>query len=706
MTEGSMYVGTTWCGTCPEGTPLAGETGKCNAFGISEYNCEDSFFGGTPPLPQGYGYGIVIAFGIFFSVVTSFLVWLDYKYGGTKQTSEQFNTAGRSVKTGLIANVIVSEWTWAATLLQSSNVAWQYGVSGPFWYASGATIQILLFGILAVEIKRKAPNAHTMLEIIRARWGNTAHKVFFFFAILTNIIVCAMLLLGGASVIQALTDMNLYAAAILIPVGVIMYTAHGGLKATFMSTYLHTVVVFIALCLFAFEIYATPNTGLGSPATVWEHLTAIVQQGGAYKGPVADNKGGSYLTMFSKGGFIFGVINVIGNFGTVFVDQAYWMGAIASKPSASYKGYILGGLMWFSIPFTLATSLGLASVALDLPITKEEAGAGLVPPAVAVYILGKSGAVWITIMLFMAVTSTGSAELIAVSSLFSYDFYRTYINPKASGKDIIRVSRYVIVGFGLFMGVLAIILFKIGLSLGWVYLFMGIAIGGAVAPIYMALVWSKASAAGAMTGAISGTLLGLMAWLVTCQGYYGKINIDNLGGDYPMLAGNLTSIMSSLIICGAMSLWRPQNYDWKTTREIPTVDEDASSHGPMTGPDSPEAMDRAKKVMLWVGWSLSLLLIVIWPLLALPAGVFSKGYFTFWVVLSITWGLLATIVSTTLPLWEARESLMTILKNLVTCSTPTQEEEMSGVAQPGDFGKQVFPAPSFGNLGEAVDTKP
>ena len=26
----------------------------------------------------------------------------------------------------------------AATLLQSSNVAYKYGVSGPFWYASGA----------------------------------------------------------------------------------------------------------------------------------------------------------------------------------------------------------------------------------------------------------------------------------------------------------------------------------------------------------------------------------------------------------------------------------------------------------------------------------------------------------------------------------------------------------------------------------------
>jgi urea-proton symporter len=38
--------------------------------------------------------------------------------------------------------------------------------------------------------------------------------------------------------------------------------------------------------------------------------------------------------------------------------------------------------------------------------------------------------------------------------------------------QIIRVSRYAIVGYGVFMGVLAIILQEIGLSLGWVYLFM------------------------------------------------------------------------------------------------------------------------------------------------------------------------------------------------------------------------------------------
>lgn len=47
--------------------------------------------------------------------------------------------------------------------------------------------------------------------------------------------------------------------------------------------------------------------------------------------------------------------------------------------------------------------------------------------------MGKSGSILIVTMLFMAVTSAGSAELVAVSSLVTYDIYRTYINPKATG---------------------------------------------------------------------------------------------------------------------------------------------------------------------------------------------------------------------------------------------------------------------------------
>jgi hypothetical protein len=56
-----------------------------------------------------------------------------------------------------------SHFDRAATLLQSSGIAYRYGVSGPFWYASGATVQIILFATIAIELKRRAPNAHVSL---------------------------------------------------------------------------------------------------------------------------------------------------------------------------------------------------------------------------------------------------------------------------------------------------------------------------------------------------------------------------------------------------------------------------------------------------------------------------------------------------------------------------------------------------------------
>lgn len=77
-----------------------------------------------------------------------------------------------------------------------------------------------------------------------------------------------MLILGGASVTNALTGVDLYAASFIIPVGVIFYTAAGGLKATFMASYIHTGILYIALCIFVFGIYVTDAAGLGSPGKV------------------------------------------------------------------------------------------------------------------------------------------------------------------------------------------------------------------------------------------------------------------------------------------------------------------------------------------------------------------------------------------------------------------------------------------------------
>ncbi|XAR70735.1 hypothetical protein NMG60_11027707 [Bertholletia excelsa] len=397
--------------------------------------------------------------------------------------------------------------------------------------------------------------------------GNCSSPCLSCILLLDNIIVTAMLLLGGSAVVNALTGVNIYAASFLIPLGVIVYTLAGGLKATFLASYIHSVIVHVVLIIFVYLVY-TSGSELGSPSIVYHRLLEVagksrvcqepISHNGQSCGPVSGNYRGSYLTMLSSGGLVFGIINIVGNFGTVFVDNGYWVSAIAARPSSTHKGYLLGGLVWFAVPFSLATSLGLGALALDLPITANEASHGLVPPATAVALMGKPGSVLLLTMLFMAVTSAGSSELIAVSSLCTYDIYRTYINPDASGKQILKVSRGIVLAFGCFMGLLAVILNKAGVALGWMYLAMGVFIGSAVLPIAFMLLWRKANAIGAILGPIIGCILGIITWLSIASVEYGRVNLDTTGRNAPMLAGNLVSILAGGAVHAVCSLLWPQ----------------------------------------------------------------------------------------------------------------------------------------------------
>ena len=142
-------------------------------------------------------------------------------------------------------------------------------------------------------------------------------------------------------------------------------------------------------------------------------------------------------------------------------SRAYWQRAIASRPTTAVRAYILGGLAWYAIPFGFATTLGLAAVALtDSPtfptfpnsMTQAQVSAGLSAPFAATALLGTGGAVALLIVLFMAVTSCASAELIAVSSILTFDIYKTYIKPAATPEQLITVAHAMIGVWGLIMG--------------------------------------------------------------------------------------------------------------------------------------------------------------------------------------------------------------------------------------------------------------
>ncbi|KAI9712351.1 MAG: hypothetical protein M1820_001564 [Bogoriella megaspora] len=655
-------------------------------------------------LPVGVGYGVVVGVGFFFTFIMMGISYLQNRYTHfSTKTSEEFNTASRSVKPGLIASGIVSAWTWAATLLQSCTVAYTYGVAGPFWYAAGATVQILMFSILACKVKQNAPRCHTFLEIIYTRYGALTHWVFIVFALITNILVGSQLLLGGSAVVTSLTGMNVYAAIFLIPLGVVAYVVLGGLRATFLCDYSHTLILMIIILYFMFNAYATSPL-IGSPSEMYELLKQA-----AVKMPVDGNQDGSYLTIKSNYALVFGVIQLCSGCGTVFVDQAYWQRAIASRPTTAVKAYILGGLAWFAIPFGFATTLGLVAVALtdnprfptypNIPTTSE-ISAGLAAPFAASTILGKGGAVALLIVLFMAVTSCASAELIAVSSILTFDIYKTYIKPKASPNNLIFISHIMIGVFGLTMAVFACIWNAIGIDLGWLFLVMGLLIGGAVFPVAFAITWRHQTKTGAISGAVGGLAAGLLAWLVTAYQYYGEVTVATTGLEYPTLAGNLAAVMTGLILSVCISLIKPANFDWEITRSInsavvgeepssessvneehmiETKDDDKRPSGQHLPPEEvlanhklptvqdeerdmcdiarleeePSKLRGAFRLACIASFVLTFLMDFLIPMpMFFTHYIFSKGFFIGWVVISFMWVFCSMAISTILPIVE------------------------------------------------------
>lgn len=106
-------------------------------------------------------------------------------------------------------------------MLGSTLVGYNYGVAGPFWFAAGCSPMIVFFSLLGISCKRKIPEAHTLLEIVRIRYGmcpvvrywkartltsigTTAHLVYMFLCLINNIIAVANMLLGASAAITAL----------------------------------------------------------------------------------------------------------------------------------------------------------------------------------------------------------------------------------------------------------------------------------------------------------------------------------------------------------------------------------------------------------------------------------------------------------------------------------------------------------------------
>ncbi|RDH34755.1 Na+/solute symporter [Aspergillus welwitschiae] len=641
-----------------------------------------------PPLSQAVGYVIVVVLGLIIAGADKAVMMVITKIlkkttGEDNKKTEMFMTANRTVRTGLTASAVISSWLWTTAMLGASFVGYDYGVAGPFWFAAGCSPMIVFFALIGISCKRKIPDAHTSLEVVRIRYGRIAHAVFMTLCLINNIFACANMLLGAAAVISAITGMHIIAATFLLPVGVTVYTFVGGIKATFLTDYFHTAIILIIACYLSVKAFTFEE--VGSIGKLYELVQAAAQ-----RHPVSGNQDGTYLTMTSKGAILFGILHICSNFGLVIMDTSYFIKAFSAAPSSVVPGYTIGGIAYFAIPWALGTimsslALGLENTA-SFPtyprrMTSTEVSNGLVLPYAAMTIAGKGGAAAVLLITFMAVTSTLSAQVIAVSSILSFDVYREYINRAASDRDIIRASHFGVIFFAAFSAGFSTMLHYVGIDLGWtlymlgkpplqprsvqILMEIGVVTCPGIFPMAFTILWRRQSRAAAILSPILGMATGIGVWLGTAQHFYGAVSVSSTGQILPCVYGTVASAFSPIVYSVVITLVNPQRYDWAEFRKEKLGLErlDSDSDITVNGQGSEEQQNRTsfdpQELKRWgriaAFWSIATFLghWVLWPLPMYGSEyVFGKGFFTAWVIVGIIWLWITMLVAIFYPLLD------------------------------------------------------
>ena len=158
------------------------------------------------------------------------------------------------------------------------------------------------FGWLAIHAKRKVPNVHTLLGIIRARYGTPAHVLWVVLCIINNLLIYSQIMVGAAVSVSSLTGMDTVAASYLLLLGVVICTYFSSIRTTFLTDYVHTLIIMIVLVWFTIKLIAMVE--IGSTRALYDLVKPLGE-----KFPVAGNYQGSFNTMTSKESIFFGIIH-------------------------------------------------------------------------------------------------------------------------------------------------------------------------------------------------------------------------------------------------------------------------------------------------------------------------------------------------------------------------------------------------------------
>ena len=490
----------------------------------------------------------LIAFIIYFLFMTGIGVYFFVK--NKNKGEKDYFLGGRNMG-GWVSALSAGASDMSAWVLMGLPGAIYFSGMNQIWISVGLIIGTILAWIfIAPKLRRyaiKAGDAITVPEFLSNRFmakGSTLR------------VACAVVFLVGYLVYAA---SSVYACgnlfAMIVPsknadmraVGMVIftiiilgYTLLGGFKAVCWTDFFQGMLMLAALMIV--PIIASIIVGVNGAQNDSEmpaYFYSLLIHG----------ENGEVNTWGSIANIITGLGWGLGYFGMPHIIVRYM--SIKSKREMR-KSQIIGST-WTFLILTMTTILAIVarsylSVPLD-KVEKELIFAKVVRQLLGVGALALIGGILVSAILAAAM-STADSQLLASSSAFASDIYKTVINKNADDKKVLNVGRWAVIAitalaFGLAMMVHFL---KITDIMGLVSAAWSI-FGAAFGPVVvLSLFWKRFNYKGAIASILTGFCVSILWMVLFNLEYYGFTSVIFNTGLYEIVPGFICGILVGVIV--------------------------------------------------------------------------------------------------------------------------------------------------------------
>jgi Na+/proline symporter len=448
-------------------------------------------------------------YAVVLSIIVAVLLGTAVLRSLTVKNQADFLVAGRKLTWPVLVFTLLASWIGAGSLFAGAENAYLNGFSA-LWQPAGGWVGLVLIAVIAGRARRFAQ--FTVPDLLETRYNTTARVLATIAIVISYTVITSYQFIGGGDILHLIfpsldhtTGMNIIAAF------VITFTALAGMASVaYLDLIIGLLVTIIALISLPLLLARTGGWEAVHAALPADHFTVF--------GPLG--------WVYCLGYLLPTLLLLIGNQG---MYQKFFSARSEKDARWAVFGWIAGTLVLETVIITIAV---LGSATLKPAMLKSLGGypREIIPLTARMRLPELVGAILLG-GVFAKVISTANNYLFSPASNLIHDVYKRFIDPQASERRTLVVSRVLVIALGAF-ALLQAAYFKSVLKAA---LYAYTVYGAAVTPSVMAVFfWKRANKAGAISSIVLGTVI-TVAWQI--------LDIQRLPAVYPALGVSVLALV-------------------------------------------------------------------------------------------------------------------------------------------------------------------